>query len=242
MKQQVILFAIAICTLSSGCSVPDKPALRIAVSTTPGSAVLYLAQEAGLFRQYGVNVQIVELSSGCECSMALADGQVDAVAIPYGELLAMREGSASMGILMLLAASNKQMPEYDHVDHNLEWFQGDIEVLTGRRSDLMLRRRDWQQVLLAYEHARLLLTGEREKHAAIIAQRESRSPEEFISDLQRWSLFGVADQDSLLGDNGPFSAMKAHWQGRKFLTAAATSKLFQDRESETVTAHGSGAK
>lgn len=222
MKQRILKY-IALTLMLTGCAMPGKPTLRIAISSSPGSSVLYVAQESGLFRQYDVDVELVELNSGCECMQALAESSVEAAVVPYSEFASLPNSGS--GILLLLAESQPGDPFPPHNHIRNDWHTSQTELLIGNRSELMTRREDWQRILLAYEHARMLLTGEPEVQARVIAEREQRSSNEVLHDLTQWVYFGLTHQDSLLSDLGPFAALNAHWQGRHFLTSAAASKL-----------------
>ena len=218
MKQLIISLAIAISTVVPGCSIPGKPVLRIAIMRSAGSSVLYVAQEAKLFEKYEVNVQLVEVSSGCESGLALMDGHVDAAVMPGSDLAVIEHSGAEPGIILLVSASFDSLSCIRHKGIDSHWSVGPSEVLAGDRTALMQRREDWERVLLAYEHARLLLAGEPNIEAARIAAREKRLPETVIADLERWEIFSVTNQDSLLSSDGPYAYLNAHWQGRSFLT------------------------
>jgi hypothetical protein len=223
MKYTYIRIIIAFALLLTGCSVPSRPTLRIAISNSPGSAVLYVAQEAGLYAKYEVDVELVELNSGCECMQALTETNVDAAVVPYAEYVSIP--NMGTGILLLIAES---APKERYLVHNHvrnDWQTSQTEMLVGERSELMTRRVDWQHFLLAYEHARMLMNGEPEIQAKRIAERENRASDEVQHDMSRWSFWGLGHQDSLLSYKGPYAALHAHWQGRQFLTAAAASEL-----------------
>lgn len=225
MKTIVITTCIATLAFISGCAVPRNPALRIAISPSPGSAIFYIAQKAGLFTKYNVAVQIVELNTGCECCLAICDGNVDAVVMPFKELEVLEKSGATASIVMVVANPLTKGEESadDLVSQN--WEHDDFEILVGNRTDLMRRRQEWQRVLLAFEHARLLLAGEPEVQLAVVAKREHRSNDSVIKDMKKWKIFGVASQDSLFGSEGLYSRLSAKWHGRQFLTSAAVSKL-----------------
>ncbi len=71
MKQLVITLSIAVAVLTIGCAIPSRADLRIAISSSPGSSLLYIAQEARLFERYNVHIHIVELNSPGECALAM---------------------------------------------------------------------------------------------------------------------------------------------------------------------------
>ncbi|MGL4828723.1 MAG: ABC transporter substrate-binding protein [Vibrio sp.] len=57
----------------STTSVPVK----IAVSHTPLSSPFYIAEQLGLFKRQGINVELVECSGGVQCSELLLKGEVN---------------------------------------------------------------------------------------------------------------------------------------------------------------------
>lgn len=225
MKQHVLSFAIASVILATGCDMPGRPALRIGISSSPGSAIVYLAKEAGLFEMYKVDVEIVELTCGHECRTAFVNRQLDAVVMPYSELeQAMHANTSEAGLLMLLAAPKEKtlFQELQSCDHS--WRQGDVEILAGSRGDLMQRRQEWQRVLLAYEHARLLLSSGQPNHIALVADREHWEPDAVSAELEHWQVFGIMQQDSLLSKEGPYGELQARWQGQVHFSASVSSK------------------
>ncbi len=66
-----------------------QPTIRIAMNPWPGFEVLYAAQELGLYREEGVNVQIVELTSLADSMRAITQNQVDAIACTSVEAVMM---------------------------------------------------------------------------------------------------------------------------------------------------------
>ncbi|MCB1059651.1 MAG: hypothetical protein KDB65_05435 [Calditrichaeota bacterium] len=221
--QNYIRNFIVLALILSGCTMSGKSVLRIAISNSPGSSIMYVAQEKKLFRQYEVDIELVELNTGCECMQALSESNVDAAIIPFSEYSSLP--NTGMGVLLLVAVSNNEEQTHLHSHLKNDWQTGHADILVGDRSELMTRRLDWQRVLLAYEHARMLLQGEPDEHSRITAEREHRSIEAVSNDLMHWKVFGITQQDSLLGVGGPFASMNAQWQGRQFLTAAATLRL-----------------
>lgn len=235
MKQHVLSFAIASLIVTMGCDMPGRPALRIGISSSPGSSIVYLAEEAGLFDMYKVDVEIVELSCAHECRAAFIKRQLDAVVMPFQELeLATHVNTSEAGLIMLLAApKTNNTVELSH-DGVCAWPQNDVEILAGNRGDLMQRRQEWQRVLLAYEHARLLLSSGQSTHIALVAEREHRDATVIANELALWQVFGIMQQDSLLSKDGPYGALQARWQGQvHFSTSVSTkaAKLLHEKQA-----------
>ncbi len=228
MKQHILSFSIASLIFMMGCGMPGRPALRIGISSSPGSSIVYLAEEAGLFDMYKVDVEIVELSCGHECRSAFVNHQLDAVVMPYHELeTATHINSSEAGLLMLLAAPKPNASTLISQACNCEWPQGDVEILAGNRGDLMQRRQEWQRVLLAYEHARLVMSSGQLGNIKSVAEREHRSADEVLSELTNWQVFGIMQQDSLLSKDGPYGALQARWQGQVHFSASVSNKAAQ---------------
>lgn len=225
MKQLVITVSIATLIVLSGCSFPGEPGLRIAISSSPGSSILYVAHDAGLFDLYGTKVHLVELNSACECAIALTDHHVDAVVIPFSEYDELKESGIMAGIVMAVASPRAFDSTSQTTTDGLLWTSTEPELLIAGRSDLMAKKQEWQRILLAFEHARLLLVGERSRQTAVVARRERRSVEMLLLDLDRWNLFGIAHQDSLFGNDGPCASFSAQWHGKHLLHAAVASQF-----------------
>lgn len=85
MARCFILFRIAtvlLVFLVYGCTDSEVSTnlagkTRIAVSKTPLSAPLYIAEEKGFFKRHGVNVEIIELVGGHRCLKAVLAGNAD---------------------------------------------------------------------------------------------------------------------------------------------------------------------
>lgn len=204
--------------------------------------MLYCAQEADLFNRYDVRVQIIELNSSEECRMAFVDGYVDAVVLDYDEYLKVESSGALAGIFMLMAAPRDSSHSSKVLEERTFWKNHGIELLIGDRPGLMQRRQEWQRVLQAYEHARMLITGEMAAQAGVISGFERRDSSSVHKELIRWELFGIMHQDSLLDNAGPYSALNAKWQGRQFLTSAATSQFVRLRNDAVSVPSGDKAR
>lgn len=238
MKHLVTAIAIALLAAGTGCDVPGRPALRIGISQSPGSAVMYLAQEHHLFEHYLVDVELVELNDGHECWTAFAHDRLDAVVMPYSELAFENQANSNeAGVLMLLASSGRFR---DTVATNFagRWKDGELDVLVGSRGDLMQRRVEWQRVLHAYEHARLLLTSGNVDLVKFVAEYEHRPAHEIIAEVKEWQFFGVQQQDSLLSVSGPYKDLKARWQGQFDFSTMPAQKADQLLEGKQVNVPG----
>ncbi|MBL0060157.1 MAG: hypothetical protein IPP40_01315 [bacterium] len=176
-----------------------------------------------MFERYDVRVHIVELNSPCECALAMSDHQVDAVVIPYDDYIAMEKSGSQSGIVMAVAAPSAADSTLSYYSTNSSWSSKSVEVLVGNRSELMQRRQEWQRTLLAYEHARLLMSGEQNLQGKVVAIRERRSVESFINDFKRWSVFGISQQDSLFLPNGLCAKFNPQWHGKHLLQAAVAT-------------------
>ncbi len=237
MKQLVITFSIASAFLLCGCAVPSKPDLRIAISGSPGSSLLYIAQEAQLFERYDVHVQLVELNYPCECATAISDRHVDAAVIPYDEFTALEESGSTAGIVMAVAAPCIVDTTLSGEAVETSWKSSSVEVLVGDRAELMQRRQEWQRLLLAYEHARLLMAGEKHLQSQVVAARERRSAESVTSDIERWNIFSIAQQDSLFRLDGRCAEINPKWHGKHLLQAAVSTEFnrFKSRNESAAT-------
>lgn len=76
------VFAFLVILLLHGCTdtkVNDslEGKTQIAVSKTPLSAPLYIAEEKGFFKKYGINVELIELVGGNRCLQAVLAGNAD---------------------------------------------------------------------------------------------------------------------------------------------------------------------
>ena len=85
-----IVSALALTACSLPARASDSATLRIGINVWPGYEPLYLAQEIGVFERAGVDVRIVEFTSGGDLMRALAHGEVDGVASTFVELLTLR--------------------------------------------------------------------------------------------------------------------------------------------------------
>ena len=235
MKQLVIILSIAAAALAIGCAIPSRPDLRIAISSSPGSSLLYIAQEARLFERYNVGVHIVELNSPCECALAMHDHQVDAAVIPYDEYVILERSGSQAGIVMAIAVQGVVDSSSSNKTMKSSWSSSSVEVLAGNRSELAQRRQEWQRILLAYEHARLLMSGEQTLQSQVVAARERRSSESYLVDFKRWNVFDLSQQDSLFRPNGLCNGFNPQWHG-KHLIQAATATDFDRfaRRNESV--------
>lgn len=194
---------------------------------------MYLAAEERLFERYSVDVEMVELNDGHECWMAFAGGRLDAVVLPYTELSLENQLNANeAGVLMLLAAARPNPVSLALDSTQRQWPSDDLDVLVVSRGDLMNRRVEWQHVLHAYEHARLLLTASDSLHLQSVSDYEHRSVETIAAEIKNWNLFGVQQQDSLLSANGPFKNLKARWQGQFDVSTPAYERAAQRRDGQ----------
>lgn len=214
-----IHIAIALAIALSGCDMPERQALRIAISPSPGSSIFYCAQEAELFQRYDVAVQLIELNSADECRLAFLEGNVDAAVLPQSEYEVLEANGALAGLVMLISAPVSYSVLSADSSQESGWQAREVEMLIGDRPGLMHRRHEWQKVLQAYEHSRMLMKGEMNAQALVISGFERRSAVEVASDLKNWEFYGIVHQDSLLSSNGPFCALNAKWQGRLYLTS-----------------------
>ncbi|MBK8130200.1 MAG: hypothetical protein IPK53_15275 [bacterium] len=201
--------------------------MRIAIAHSPGSSVLYLAQELGMFEKYGVDVELAELNTCCESWECFDEGNCDAAVVSFAEFMSRHSPTDGSGVLMLLAVPDTSNSAARDSCPKAANCSGE-EILIGNRSKLMLRRDEWQRVLLAYEHARLLAVSDMSSCVEIVAEREHSAPQDVINNIAAWSLFSIMAQDSLLSRDGPYSHMNAHWQGRLFLTSAVSTRLAAD--------------
>ena len=75
-----------------GCnSEAPVPTLRLAVNPWPGYSFVYLAEEKGFFRDEGVSVQLIELSSLADGRRVFEQGQADLTCCTLVEVLLMNE-------------------------------------------------------------------------------------------------------------------------------------------------------
>lgn len=233
MKYIAAAFAMASIALISSCDMPEPPAIRIGISQSPGSSVLYLAETTGLFKTYKVDVKLVELTCSHELRAAFASNKLDAVTLPHDQFeLAAKESGLEAGVLLLVAAPGDLAvsEHFEHCDSTCRDME--VEVLVGRRGDIMLRRKDWQKVLLAYEHARLLMASGHNKYLSLLAEREHKDISRVSEELSHWQVFGSMQQDSLLGKKGPFAGLQARWQGQvhfSSLVASEAQRLLGER-------------
>lgn len=68
-----------LCLLLSACSKPSNPTIKLAINPWPGYQYLYLAKEKGLFKQAGLNIEIVEAPSLAEVKRFFHQGKVNAM-------------------------------------------------------------------------------------------------------------------------------------------------------------------
>ncbi len=74
-----VLWLILLGWLLVGCSpAPEQPKVRLAINPWPGYEFLYLASEKGFFKQYGLDIEIVEMSSLADVQRLYIQGRVDA--------------------------------------------------------------------------------------------------------------------------------------------------------------------
>ena len=130
------------------------------------------------------------------------------------------------GVLLLISAPRDSVYNAGRRDLAQENGQQacEIDVLAGKRGDVMQRRADWQKLLMAYEHARLMLCSGLERHMMKVAECEYKSLDILRSELQEWTIFGCMQQDSLIGERGPYSHVDASWQGQVRLSDLVASQ------------------
>jgi NitT/TauT family transport system substrate-binding protein len=71
---------LLIFTLLLGCSEPQDDRVRIGINPWPGYELLYLADSLGLYKQAGLNVDIVQLSSLADTQRAFLQERLDGMA------------------------------------------------------------------------------------------------------------------------------------------------------------------
>ncbi|HHY40687.1 MAG TPA: ABC transporter substrate-binding protein, partial [Syntrophaceticus sp.] len=93
MKRRLLYIVLAISILAvlliSGCSQDasseNKDVLKVGILPNEEVLPLYVAQEEGFFKKYGIDVEIVNFQSAAERDAAIQAGAVDGV---EGDLLA----------------------------------------------------------------------------------------------------------------------------------------------------------
>ncbi len=76
----VLIGCMLVMTLvMSGCGKEKDNQLKIGVLSTVDSVPLYIANDDGLYEEYGLNVELVPFSSASEQSKALESGEIDVV-------------------------------------------------------------------------------------------------------------------------------------------------------------------
>jgi len=72
-----LLILIAVFWVMKNSLLQDKPNIRIAVSRTPLSAPIYIADSLGYFSSAGLNVELIEKNGGNLCFQLMMDGTTD---------------------------------------------------------------------------------------------------------------------------------------------------------------------
>ncbi len=73
-----LLLTVSCLLLLLACNpTPESPKVRIAINPWPGYEFLYLAAEKGFFKQNGLNIEIIELSSLADVQRVFIQGRVD---------------------------------------------------------------------------------------------------------------------------------------------------------------------
>lgn len=230
MHKLVITTSMILASLVVGCAPIGEPPLRIAISKTAGSAVFYSAQEHGLFTHYGVEVELVELNSRGESWESFEDGDTDAALMTFEGFVHGSNPVNEAGILVLIASRCDTIPASGIRDcHN----HAEAEILVGSRSAMMARRDDWQRVLMAFEHSRLIVSADTLGCAVVNISREHCDTTAFLQKMRTWKLHGVMAQDSLLRRSGPFGEMEAYWHGRAFMSQSTTSQIDYGRGQQS---------
>ncbi|MCB9357019.1 MAG: hypothetical protein H6506_03260 [Calditrichaeota bacterium] len=236
MKRLLISLAIAFVLLIPGCDIPGSGTIRIGISTTPGSAVLYLAEASGLFQKYHVDAKIVELQDRYELNDAFVRGDLDAVCISHDQFQAFESlPSLEAGVFMLIGVKNRNSSFGETGDFNGSCLSHEEDVLVGRRGEVMKRRSEWRRLLLAYEHARLLYIGRHSLELKLLVDWKQQSIESMLAEFDQWTVFGALQQDSLLGEGGPYVEHIGRWQGNLNVSsslAADAEKLMERNGSE----------
>ncbi len=124
--KRVIPLIVILAVILAGCSAhstqkPEKT-LKIGVLPIEDSLPIYVAKENGLYKKYGLNVQIIEFNSALERDAALISGKVDAVITdPLAVILLNNRGydikivtmclglTPSQGVFAILAAPNSSI-------------------------------------------------------------------------------------------------------------------------------------
>lgn len=68
-----------LCLLLSACSKPANPSIKLAINPWPGYEFLYLAKEKELFKQAGLNVELIEAPSLAEVKRLFRQGKANAM-------------------------------------------------------------------------------------------------------------------------------------------------------------------
>lgn len=98
-----------------GCE-KQQSLLRIGIHAWPAYEYVYLAQERGLFEQYGVHVEVVEFDSSTDSMRAFAHGTIDAFCGTSVELIASQLG--------------KQIPEAKAI-HVIDFSNGADQIIAN---------------------------------------------------------------------------------------------------------------
>jgi len=75
----VVLMLISACQPNASVKGDGKesPIIKIAVSNTPLSSPIFIADKKGFFKQHGLNIQLVREDGGVKCFNELMEGNVD---------------------------------------------------------------------------------------------------------------------------------------------------------------------
>ncbi|MGB0986291.1 MAG: ABC transporter substrate-binding protein [Pseudoalteromonas spongiae] len=79
MKPIHLILVIFTSLLLSSCSQPHNPKIKLAINPWPGYEFLYLANEKGLFKQAGLDIEIIEAPSLAEVKRFFRQGKANAM-------------------------------------------------------------------------------------------------------------------------------------------------------------------
>ena len=93
------LIALATLALSAAPAFAQEAKVAIGISGWTGFAPLTLAKEAGLFKKHGLDVELIEFSSGTDLIKAIVGGQLDTGVLGFTNAVAWASKGADLKVV-----------------------------------------------------------------------------------------------------------------------------------------------
>lgn len=124
--RKVLLIFLAL--LLAACARTEQPLVRIGINPWPGYELLYLAQQLDLYKQAGLNVEIVQLSSLADTQRAFLQERIDGMASTLIEASVVASRSAQplqIGLISDYSAGADVIIARHHI-RNMQGLKGQV--------------------------------------------------------------------------------------------------------------------